>query len=120
MKISRISIGLVAFAVLAEIVVWTWTPFDPYIFKPSFGVRLERFGAHPDDGKCDDKAINAAISYVDARGGGVIFMSSGTYDMCHSMMPKTQFRVALQGSRFGDTNAVNCKRREPDPWEDRQ
>lgn len=62
--------------------------------------------------------INDAIAYMDQRGGGVIYLSSGTYDMCHKPMPKTQFKPILQGSRFGDTNVVRCKRPKSPSWED--
>ncbi|MDB5455133.1 MAG: hypothetical protein JWP92_718, partial [Caulobacter sp.] len=58
------------------------------------GVSVKDFGATGDGATIDTAAVNKAIDYVAARGGGVVYFPPGTY-ACYTIRLKSQITLHL-------------------------
>lgn len=64
--------------------------------------RLEDFGGHPDDQRADDAALEAAIRYLVANGGGALEMDAGIYDLRRPLVIKHD-NIVLRGAGMDAT-----------------
>ncbi len=78
--------------------------------RPVFDVTDSRFGAVPNDGREDTRAIQAAVEAAGKAGGGVVFLPKGRYDIHKTpdspFLQITHNHVILRGQGSDETGTI--------------
>jgi polygalacturonase len=79
-------------------------------------LRPQQFGAKADGVACDSPAINAAIDHAHAQGGGVVYLSPGTY-LCGTVVLKSNVTLHLEAGAviLGSTDLTQYTSQIPRP-----
>jgi hypothetical protein len=77
---------------------------------PVYNVTGSDFGAIPDDGMDDTSAIQKAIDTAGKKGGGIVFLPKGRYDIhstpAMSLLTITHSRIVLRGEGSAQTGTI--------------